>query len=82
MLPDQHLSRVIFRSRRPTIENKAVLCSSPAYIKPRLDAHLLDKWIQDRRGTACGFVRRVIITGLKLITVIQRQAASGFYVLD
>ena len=42
MLPD-HLSKVIFQSRRPTGESKVVSYPSPAYIKVRLDAHLVDK---------------------------------------
>lgn len=42
MLPD-HLSKVIFQSRRPTGVGKVVPCPSPAYINVRLDAHLVDK---------------------------------------
>ena len=42
MLPD-HPSKVIFQSRRPTGESKVVSYPSPAYIKIRLDAHLVDK---------------------------------------
>ena len=63
MLPD-HLSRVIFQTRRPTGESKVVSCPSSAYIKVRLDAHLLDKL----RGALHEFTGRMIITGLKLIT--------------
>ena len=47
MLPDHH-SGVIFQRRRPTGESKVVSDPSPAYIKVRLDAHLIDKWAEGR----------------------------------